>query len=126
MKQIDWKGIWERHKKKILIGVGGSVLGGVIIYDIVKKKDQIKELINLDFNFKEGILAERDGISIPNMTNMECLDITKDGIDGRVVWMRDCTLSQMGLFGENLSKIDGVDLNTFATMIVLNKMNINE
>lgn len=125
MKKHNVKDLWRKHKNKILIGIGFVTVGGTIIYAIKakQKSDYVLDDFKIDFgNFIEGVCAKREHISIPEMDGMRCLDIAKDG-DGKVVWLEDCVLAKAGQLGENLVKIEGVDSDMVATMVILAKNN---
>lgn len=124
MRKINIKEIWKKHKKKI-IAVGATAAGCLAVYQITKHGKIVIEGIQVDFkDFVDGVCVKNDGINIPEMDDMRCLDIAKDVNNGKVVWLEDCKLSQMGKLGENLTKIEGVDPNMVTTMVILETDNI--
>lgn len=117
------KTFWDKHKKKILI-IGSVAAGCVTVGLITRRGKEVLDSISIDFgDFKAGSCAKQNGIDIPDMSGMKCLDIAPDG-DGKVVWLSDCTLKQMGELGENLCKIEGLDPDMVTTMVIVGKENI--
>ena len=124
MKKIDVKEFWKKHKKKIII-IGSSIGSAATVYVLVKHVGGgKKDILNLNMPlqpFQNGILSKRAKIEIPEMDGMICLDIAKDINDGRIVWLDGSQVKLMGKVGENLCKIDGVNPDMLATMIILEK-----
>lgn len=117
----------EKHKEKILV-VCSITAGCVVTYlATMHEAKYILEDCRIDFgDFIEGVCAKKEHIEIPDMNDMRCLDIAKDGDFGKIVWLEDCTLKQMGKLGENLCKIEGVTQDMVTNMVIVNKDNINK
>lgn len=122
MKKIKVKEFWKKHKEKIII-IGSSIGSAATVYILAKNvRFDKKDIVNMKIQpIQDGILSKRAKIEIPEMDGMKCLDIARDINDGRVVWLGGSQVKLMGKVGENLCKIDGVDPDMLATMIVLAK-----
>lgn len=130
MKVVDKVKDWVRtHKKETALTIGGIAAGTALVIIGVKKYNESKmidpvKLFNFDFsvfldNFASKNIAEKEGLKIPDMGDISCLDLTKDGENGFVVWLKDCGIEKMGELGEGLKKIEGLTPGTTATMVCL-------
>ena len=98
------------HKKEIAIGVG-VVVGGVVIYKIVKHLPK-NDLVT-DINWTD-MTEEIVDLEIPKLEVGTINELWSDQW-GKSLILNDFTVGDMGKIGEELLKIDGITKETVVT-----------
>lgn len=98
------------HKKEIAIGVG-VVVGGVVIYKIVKHLPKNDLVTDINWN---DMTEEIVDLEIPKLEVGTIDELWKDQW-GKSLILNDVTVGDMGKLGEELLKIDGITKETVVT-----------
>lgn len=107
------------HKKEIAIGVG-VIVGGVVVYKIVKHIPKADLVTDVDWS---GMTEEIVDLEIPKL-EVGTIDELWSDQWGKSLILNDITVGDMGKIGEEFLKIDGVTKDTVvtATMGLLDKV----
>lgn len=98
------------HKKGIAIGVG-VVVGGAVIYKIVKHLPKNDLVTDIDWTDMTGEIVD---LEIPKLEVGTIDELWKDQW-GKSLILNDVTVGDMGKLGEELLKIDGITKETVVT-----------
>ena len=108
------------HKKEIAIGLG-VIVGGVVVYKIVKHVPKADLVTNVEWS---GMTEEIVDLDIPKLEVGTIDELWKDQW-GKSLILNDVTVGDLGKVGEEFLKIDGVTKDTVvtATMGLLDELN---
>lgn len=122
MTKQEIKNFIKEHKKEILIGAGITVVGGVA-YLVTKRKPKFNTVadIGIDNNFVKKFnsirLEEQARIEAFNCGVGTVSDMWNEGGALNFI-INDVTIDELGLLGQEFSKLDEVSDNTTVSLVV--------
>ena len=116
MTKQEIKNFIKEHKKEILIGVGVSVISGVV-YVVTKKHIKPNIVQNVKLNILSNSPEEQARIEAFNCGVGTVTDMWDEGGALNFI-INDITIDELGLLGQEFSKLDEVSDKTTISLVV--------